>query len=112
VAFQLYQLIAAQEASNSQTTLFTCPTGTTTRIDALSVTNNDTAPHTISINLVTNAGSASAANLTTDAQVVLPGQTWNSPNEVGKVLNSGDFISVIASAASHLVIAAGGLLQF
>ncbi len=112
MAFQIYQLIAAQEIANTATTYFTCPTGTTVRIDALSVTNQDTAPHTITINLVTSGGSASTANVTTDAQVILPGQTFNSPNEVGKVLNSGDFISLTASAASHLVAAAGGLLQF
>jgi hypothetical protein len=108
-AFYLQQLIAAQRAPVSQTTMFTA--SAITRIDSISVTNTDTAVHTISINLVTLAGTASAANLTTDLQPIQPGQTWNSPNEVGKVLNSGDFISVIASTASVLTIAAGGLLM-
>lgn len=108
-AFYLQQLFAAQRAPNTQTTLYTATQ--TTRIDAISVTNTDTATHTISINLVTLAGSASGANLTTDAQVIQPGATWNSPNEVGKVLNPGDFISVIASAASVLTIAGGGLIM-
>lgn len=108
-AFYLQQLIAAQRAPSAQTTMFTATQ--TTRIDSVSVVNTDTAAHTISINLVSSGGSASAANLTTQAQVILPGQTWNSPNEVGKVLNAGDFISVVASAATSLNIVAGGLLM-
>ena len=109
-AYYLQQLIAAQRAPNAQTTMFAA--GAATRIDSLSVTNTDvTAIHTISINLVAQGGSVGAGNLTTDAQPVLPGQTWNSPNEVGKGLNPGDFISVIASAASVLNIAAGGILM-
>lgn len=109
MAFTIFQLVAAQYAPNSQTTLYTA--AAITRIDAVSVTNTDTTSHTISINLVTSGGSASGANLTTDLQTVLPGQTWNSSNEVGKVLNSGDFISVIASVASKMVLCIGGLIQ-
>ena len=32
------------------------------------------------------------------------------PNEVGKVLAPGDFISAIASVASQLVMSAGGII--
>lgn len=109
MAFTIFQLVAAQFAPVSQTTLYTA--AALTRIDAVSVTNTDTVSRTISINLVTSGGSASAANLTTDLQTILPGQTWNSPNEIGKVLNSADFISVVASVASKLVICIGGLIQ-
>jgi hypothetical protein len=109
VAFNIFPLIAAQYAPNSQTTMYTA--GAYTRIDAVSVCNTDTVAHTISINLVSSGGSVSNANLTTQAQTVLPGQTWNSANEIGKVLNVGDFISVLASVASKLTICAGGLIQ-
>lgn len=108
-AFYLQQLMAAQRVSNSQTTYYTA--SQTTRIDALSVINTDTATHTISINLVTVAGAAGAGNLTTDAQVIQPGATWNSPNEVGKILNPGDFLSAIASAATVLNMVVGGLIM-
>jgi hypothetical protein len=113
MAFYLQQIIAAQYAPNAQTTMFTQggSTGTSTRIDALTVTNVDSVARTISINLVLSGGSASAANKTTSAQTIQPGQCWVSPNEVGKVLAPGDFISVVASAASALVISAGGIFQ-
>lgn len=111
MAFQLAALIEPQFAPAAQTALYTAPAGTLARIDSLSVVNTGTVAETISINIIPNAGSASAANLTTDTQAIQPKQTWNSPNEIGKVLLSGDAVSVIASTASVLAISCGGLLQ-
>jgi hypothetical protein len=102
------EIIPAQYAPNAQTTLYVSGTGVTTRIDKLSVTNTDTVAQTISINLVPSGGAAGGSNLSTSAQSILPGQTWNSPNEYGHYLRPGDFISVLASVASKLVIYAGG----
>ena len=108
MAFTSLEIVPAAYAPATQTTLYTSPAITITRIDKLTVTNTDTVAHTISINLVPNAGTASAANLTTDAYSIAAGQTWNSPNEYGHYLNAGDLISVVASVASKLVIAIGG----
>ena len=109
--FFFLTLVNTQYAPNAQTSMFAASAGQTVRIDALSVTNVDTVSRTISINLVPNGGSASAANLTTKAQSILPGQTWESPNEIGQVLTPGDFVSVIASAASALVLRISGVVQ-
>lgn len=101
------EIVNAQYAPNAQTTIYTSPAGTTTRIDKLTVTNQDSSVHTISINLVTSGDVAGTENRTTNAQAILAGTTWNSPNEYGHYLNPGDFISVIADAASVLTIAVG-----
>ena len=111
MAFQLSPIIEAQFAPATQTTLYTSPVGQYTRIDSLSVVNTGTVAETIGINVVANAGTAGASSLTTVGQSIQPNQTWNSPNEIGKVLAPGDFISVIASTGSVLVISAGGLIQ-
>lgn len=111
MAFYLSQIVASQFVSNAQTTMFTSQTGQLVRLDAISVANVDSVSRTISINIVAFGGAAGAGNLTTKLQSILPGQTWNSPNEVGKVLSNGDFLSVIASAANALVITVGGLIQ-
>jgi hypothetical protein len=111
VTFSLASLIAPQFAPASQTTMYTAPNSTIVRVDALTITNIDTVPRTISINLVTFGGAAGSSNLTTKAQAVPPGKSWLSPNEAGKVLNPGDFLSVIASSASALVISAAGVVQ-
>jgi hypothetical protein len=103
------EIVTAQYAPNSQTVLYTSPSGTTTRIDKLTVTNVSGSVQTISINLVPNGGTVGASNLTTDAQAITPSQTWNSPNEYQHYLNPGDSLSVLASAASALSIAVAGL---
>ena len=108
MASPVKEIITAQFAPNSQTTLYTSPASTTTRIDKLSVTNTGGGVANISINLVPSGGSAASSNLTTQTQAIVAGATWNSPNEYGHYLNPGDLISVIASAANQLVIAAGG----
>lgn len=108
MASPVLEIIPAQYAPSTQVPMYVSPAGITTRIDKLTVQNGDSVPHNISINLVSNGGTASASNLTTNAKVLTAGQTWNSPNEYGHYLNPGDAISVLASAASVLVIAAGG----
>lgn len=111
MAFYFQQIVAAQFVPNANTTMFTCAGSSQVRIDALSVTNIDAVAHTITIHLVASGGSPGSANTTTSAQRIQPGQTWVSPNEVGMVLNTGDFISAVASAASQLVMSAGGIVQ-
>ena len=104
--FTFVSLINAQYAPSSAAVMAQAPAAT--RIDALTVTNTDTVPQTISINLVPSGISPSAANQTTVAQCIPPGQTWVSPNEAGKVLAPSDAIYVLASAASKLVISCSG----
>lgn len=107
--FSFIVLIAAQYAPTSASAMAVGLTPT--RIDTLTVTNTDTVPRTVSINLVPSGISPSAANTSTIDQAVLPGQTWVSPNEAGKVLGVGDAISVVASVANKLVIYASGTNQ-
>jgi hypothetical protein len=102
------EIVSAQYAPNTQTALYTSPAGVWTRIESLSVCNTTGGPVNISINLVPSGGSVGGSNLTTYQQAILGGQTWNSPNEYGKYLNQGDALSVLASAASSLVITVAG----
>jgi len=107
--FTFLALIPAQYAPTSASAMAVA--ASPTRIDALTVTNTDTVPRTVSINLVPTGISPSAANATTIDQCVLPGQTWVSPNEAGKVLRTSDAISVVASVANKLVISCSGTQQ-
>lgn len=101
-------LLKSEYAPNATTTVYTSPASVYTRIDKVTVTNATAGAQTITIYVVPNGGTAGGSNTTTSAQSVLPGQTWNSPNEPGLYLNPGDFIAVIASAASALSIVIGG----
>jgi len=100
-------LIDAAYASSSQTTQYTA-TNVVTIIDAFTVTNVDTVTRTISVNLVPFGGSAAATNLVVKTKSILAGQTEPLLGIVGHMLEAGDFISTIASAASALVIRASG----
>jgi P pilus assembly chaperone PapD len=100
-------LIPAKQAENSQTTQYTA-VNCKTIIDKFTITNTTAGNVTISVNLVTNGGSPAAANLIMDTRSVAPDETYTCPELVGQALESGGFISTIASAATSLTIRASG----
>lgn len=100
-------LIAPKQMEATQTTQYTSVSAKTI-IDKVTVTNTDTVNRTFSVNLIQSAGSATNANLIIDDRTVVPGETYMCPELVGQVLDSGAFISTIASAASALTIRANG----
>lgn len=100
-------IIPAKTAENTQTTQYTS-TGVTTIIDKFTATNYSASPATLSVNLVTSAGSAGNSNLITKTKTLLAGEVFTFPELVGQVLNAGDFISTIAGTASAINIRASG----
>ena len=100
-------LIEAKNAESTQTTQYTS-TGVTTIIDKFTATNYDTTARTLSVNLVASGGSSGNANLIVKTKTLQGGETYTFPEIVGQVLNSGDFISTIASAATTINIRASG----
>ncbi len=109
MAVSLIDIVKPQQVPASLTVLYAAPPSTSVRIDKLTVSNPTSAPVTITLNVVPVGGTPGAANQTTNAQSILPNQTWNSPNEVGLVLGAGDAIWATASGANALVIAVGGI---
>lgn len=100
-------LIPAKTAESSQTTQYTA-TNVTTIIDKFTATNYSTSAATISVNLVTVAGSAGNQNLITKSKTLQPSEVYTFPELVGHVLNPGDFVSTIAGTASAINIRASG----
>ena len=100
-------IIPAKTAEDSQTTQYTS-TGVYTVIDKFTATNYSASPATISVNLVTSAGSAGNDNLITKTKTLLASEVYTFPELVGQVLNSGDFISTIAGTSSAINIRASG----
>lgn len=100
-------LIPAKIAEASQTTQYTS-TGLTTIIDKFTATNYSAVPATISVNLVTTAGSAGDLNLVTKTKTLQAAEVYTFPEIVGQVLASGDFISTIAGTATSINIRASG----
>lgn len=102
-------IIPAKTAEDAQTTQYTS-NGLTTLIDKFTATNYSAAAATISVNLVTVAGSASDSNLIVKTKTLQAGETYTFPELVGFALGNGDFISTIASAAASINIRASGRL--
>lgn len=100
-------LIPAKQAENSQTTQYTAA-NCKAIIDKFTATNTSAANVTISVNLVTSGGSAGVSNLIVDSRAIAPDETYTFPELVGQVLESGSFISTIASATTSLTIRASG----
>jgi hypothetical protein len=100
-------LIPAKQAENAQTTQYTA-TNCKTLIDKFTATNTSAGNVTISVNLVTAAGSAATSNLIVDARSIVPDETYTFPELVGQALEPSGFISTIASAATSLTIRANG----
>lgn len=105
-------IIAAQNAPNVTTTLYTSPAaangGKGTWIDKFTAVNYTGAAVALSIYIVPSGGTAGNSNIVIQAAGLAAGATDALPEVVGKFLNPGDFIAVLASAAASISIAANG----
>ncbi len=100
-------LVPGKTVEASQTTQYTA-SNVTTIIDKFTATNYSAASATISVNLVTTAGSAADQNLITKTKTLQPSEVYTFPELVGQVLNPGDFISTIAGTASAINMRVSG----
>jgi len=107
MAVSVKVLIPAKTAENSQTTQYTAA-GVTAIIDKFTATNYSASAATISVNLVTAAGSAGNDNLIVKTKTLQASETYTFPELVGQVLSPSGFISTIAGTASAINIRASG----
>jgi hypothetical protein len=100
-------LVPAKFAEATQVNQYTT-IGVTALIDKFTATNISASAATISVNLVTNAGSAGNTNLITKTKTLQASEVYTFPELVGQVLGNGDFISTIAGTASAINIRVSG----
>ena len=100
-------LIPAKTAEATQTTQYTAA-NVTTIIDKFTATNYSAVAATLSVNLVTAAGSAGNDNLITKTKTLQPAEVYTFPELVGQVLSPSGFISAIAGTASSVNIRVSG----
>ena len=109
MAVTVSNIIPAKTAENAQTTQYTSA-GVQTIIDKFTATNYSAAAASISVNLVTAAGSAGNDNLIVKTKTLQPAETYTFPELVGHVIPNNGFISTIAGTASAINIRASGRL--
>ena len=107
MAVSVKVLIPAKTDENSQTSQYTAA-GVTAIIDKFTATNYSASAATISVNLVTAAGSAGNDNLIVKTKTLQASETYTFPELVGQVLSPSGFISTIAGTASAINIRASG----
>ena len=100
-------IIPAKQAEAVQTTQYTA-TNCRCIIDKFTATNVSAGNESLSVNLVASGGVVGSDNLITDTRMIAPNETYTFPELVGQVLDSGGFISTIASTATSLTIRASG----
>lgn len=107
MAVTVKNIIPAKQAEAVQTDQYTA-TNCRAIIDKFTATNTTAGNQSLSVNLVISGGTAGDGNLITDTRMIAPNETYTFPELVGQVLDSGGFISTIASAAASLTIRASG----
>ncbi|WP_097303821.1 hypothetical protein [Pseudomonas chlororaphis] len=100
-------IIPRKQAENSQTTQYTA-LNVKTVIDKFTVTNTSAVTVSFSCNLVAMADTPGNQNLVTKTRGIAAGEAYTCPELVGQVLDSGGYISTLASAAASLTISASG----
>lgn len=100
-------LVPAKTAEDTQTTQYTA-SGVTALIDKFTATNYSGLAATISVNLVTAAGSAGNDNLIVKTKTLQPSETYTFPELVGAALMPSGFISTLAGTASAVNIRVSG----
>lgn len=100
-------IIPRKQAENAQTGQYTA-SGVKCVIDKFTATNTSGGNATLSVNLVAASAGAGLSNLVVQQKLILPGECYTFPELVGQCLESGGFISTLASAAAALTISATG----
>jgi hypothetical protein len=93
--------------TTSQVTIYTVPASSQDVLKNIDITNTSAASVTCGVNLVPTAGSAATGNLLFAAISIPANSTFHWTGT--RVMNTGDFISVIAGTTNVLVISVDGL---
>lgn len=106
MAVQYKTLVSAKYLENTQTTQLTS-TGVTI-LDKVTLTNISTSNVNFSANIVTSGGAVSNENLIVKDRTLAPNETYECFELVGQTLELDSFLSMLASAASSLVLKIDG----
>jgi len=94
-------LVNGVNLTNAAATYYTA-TGVRAVITKATFVNDDATPVTVTINIVASGGSATYANRITKEKTLAAGETWSCYDLVGHELESGGFISMLASVTAKI----------
>ena len=100
-------LFPPNQAPNANTTQYTA-NGVRCIIDKFTGTNTTAGAVSLTVFLVPNAGAAGVTNTIVSARSLAAGECYTFPEVVGHVLNAGDFLVTLASAAASITVRGSG----
>lgn len=101
-------LIQSKQASNSATTEYTAPTSTKAVIHRFTATNTTAGAITLTIHIVPSGSAVGASNMVLSALSIAANTTTDITQIQDHVLDAGDSIAVLASAATSITIRCSG----
>jgi len=103
------KLFTPAQLTASAATYYTCPNNSKTVLKKVTLTNDGSAPETVTIYLVENGGSEGATNIALKEKAIGAGETLEVYELEGHIMNAGDFIRALASTASKVSFHASGV---
>ena len=101
-------LVNGVNLTNSAATYYTAPASTKAIVKKATFCNDHTSPVTVTVNLVPSAGSAAYGNAITKTKALAAGETWSCPDVENHVMETGGFISMVASVDAKVGVRISG----
>jgi hypothetical protein len=111
MSFQAITLVQGTQAPNAVAAQYTCPANSKTIIRHGVFTNTTAAPVTLSVYLVESGGSVTDARKILDVYSIAAHTAYTSPEVSGVVMNAGDTLQTVASAATSISQNVSGISQ-
>lgn len=104
------RLFSPTQLGVAAATLYTCPVNQKVIITKLTFTNTSALAATVTIYIIPNGGAASDTNTISKTRALAPGEAWDSTEAENHILEAGDFIQALASAATSISAMGSGLI--
>lgn len=101
-------LTASTQLGTSAASFYTTPASTKVVVRRVVFTNVDTTSRTFTVYRVPSAGAAATGNIVISAQRLSPGEAYIASELSGMVLDAGDALYALASAATAINVTASG----
>lgn len=102
------QLVAPQQLTNADATIYAAPSQTTAKIGRAVFTNTTAGAVTITSG-ITTGGALGAATTLISARTLAPGEAYVSPELAGAVLPAGSALRAYSNTTSAVTVTVSGL---
>jgi len=100
-------VIQSAQLTTSAATYYTAPSGTTSTINNLSLSNTSASPVVVTLYRVPSGGTAGAGNTIMPAFSLAASQTYVPPQAIGLHLSQGMTLQALAATGAVVTIAGG-----